>query len=139
MKSQPFLSAELDEAETIPSQVDPGAFDLMQEMRNIVLTDRDLADKAAKSFVSSMKAYSKHEASFIFRVKDLDVFGLGVSYGLLRMPAMPEIKAWKRRREAQAKARETGEMKEDAEEEDIQDEVDWEDAPVDVSLTCGRS
>ena len=89
-----------------------------------------------------MKAYSKHEASFIFRVKDLDVFGLGVAYGLLRMPAMPEIKAWKRRREAQAKAKEakiTGDDKanDPAEgvemEEDVQDEVDWEDAAVDVS------
>jgi ATP-dependent RNA helicase DDX55/SPB4 len=94
-----------------------------------------------------MKAYSKHEASFIFRVKDLDVFGLGVAYGLLRMPAMPEIKAWKRRREAQAKAKEakiTGDDNAndpvvDVEmEEDVQDEVDWEDAVVDVSRYIRR-
>lgn len=39
-----------------------------------------------------MRAYSKHEASYIFRVKDLDLVGLGKSFGLLRLPRMPELK-----------------------------------------------
>lgn len=39
-----------------------------------------------------MRAYSKHEASYIFRVKDLDFVGLAKSFGLLRLPRMPELK-----------------------------------------------
>lgn len=45
-----------------------------------------------KAFVSFIRAYSKHEASYIFRVKDLDFVGIAKSLGLLRMPNMPELK-----------------------------------------------
>ncbi len=45
-----------------------------------------------KAFVSFVRAYSKHEASYIFRVKDLDFVGLAKSFGLLRLPRMPELK-----------------------------------------------
>jgi ATP-dependent RNA helicase DDX55/SPB4 len=42
--------------------------------------------------VSFVRAYSKHEASYIFRVKDLDLIGISKSFGLLRLPKMPELK-----------------------------------------------
>ena len=45
-----------------------------------------------KAFVSFVRAYSKHEASYILRVKDLDLVGLAKSFGLLRLPKMPELK-----------------------------------------------
>lgn len=45
------------------------------------------------AFVSFVRAYSKHEASYVFRVKDLDLIGLAGAYGLLRLPKMPELKA----------------------------------------------
>ena len=45
-----------------------------------------------KAFVSFVRAYSKHEASYIFRVKDLDLIGIAKSFGLLRLPKMPELK-----------------------------------------------
>lgn len=45
-----------------------------------------------KAFVSFVKAYSKHEASYIFRVKDLDLVSVARSFGLLRLPRMPELK-----------------------------------------------
>lgn len=57
-----------------------------------------------------MRAYSKHEASYIFRTKDLDIMGLACSFGLLRLPKMPELKDRDR------------------------DKDQWNDAPVDVSL-----
>jgi ATP-dependent RNA helicase DDX55/SPB4 len=59
-----------------------------------------------KAFVSFVRAYSKHEASYVFRLKDLDLIGIAKSYGLLRLPRMPELK----------------------------DLEGWEDADVDVSL-----
>ena len=46
-----------------------------------------------KAFVSFVQAYSKHEASYIFRVKDLDLVGVAKSFGLLRLPRMPELKS----------------------------------------------
>jgi len=61
-----------------------------------------------KAFVSFVRAYSKHEASYIFRTKDLDLLGVAKSFGLLRLPKMPEFKDLSR--------------------------DGWEDAEVDVSL-----
>lgn len=47
--------------------------------------------QAAKAFVSSVRAYSKHQATYIFRVQDLDLVGLARAFGLLRLPRMPEF------------------------------------------------
>jgi ATP-dependent RNA helicase DDX55/SPB4 len=66
--------------------------------------------QATKAFVSFVRAYSKHEASYIFRIKDLDLIGVGKSFGLLRLPKMPELK------------------------DKIKD--DWENAEVDVSISA---
>lgn len=41
--------------------------------------------------MSFVRAYSKHEASYIFRIKDLDLVGVAKSFGLLRLPKMPEL------------------------------------------------
>jgi ATP-dependent RNA helicase DDX55/SPB4 len=66
-----------------------------------------------KAFVSFVRAYSKHEASYIFRVKDLDLVGVAKSFGLLRLPRMPELKDLSR--------------------------DGWEDAEVDVCPCCRES
>ncbi|KAI0372859.1 DEAD-domain-containing protein [Pilatotrama ljubarskyi] len=71
---------------------DPEVQAALQKIRQRILTDRALHDKAAKAFVSFVRAYSKHEASYIFRLKDLDLVGLAKSFGLLRLPRMPELK-----------------------------------------------
>lgn len=63
-----------------------------RQIRNLVRTDRALYDKAQRGFVSSVRAYSKHTASSIFRVLDLQWEDLGHAWGLLRLPAMPELK-----------------------------------------------
>jgi len=62
-------------------------------IRKYLLQDRALHDMAMKAFVSFIRAYSKHEASFIFRLKNLDFVGIAESYGLLRLPRMPELKS----------------------------------------------
>ena len=64
------------------------------KMRQKVLRDRDLHDKGQRAFVSWVKAYSKHQASSIFRISDLDWTDLGNAWGLLRLPKMPELKKW---------------------------------------------
>ena len=52
-----------------------------------------ILQQGMKAFVSFVQAYSKHEASYIFRVKDLDLVGVAKSFGLLRLPKMPELKS----------------------------------------------
>jgi ATP-dependent RNA helicase DDX55/SPB4 len=63
-------------------------------IRRQVLADRALYDKGQRAFVSWVKAYSKHQASSIFRVTDLDWTDLGHAWGLMRLPKMPELKKW---------------------------------------------
>ncbi len=65
-----------------------------EAIRRMALTDRAIHDKAQRAFVSWVKAYSKHQASGIFRVSDLDWEDLGKAWGLLKLPKMPELKGW---------------------------------------------
>ena len=63
-------------------------------IRQTVLSDRALNDKAKRGFVSWVRSYSKHQASSIFRIADLDWEDLGNAWGLLKLPKMPELKKW---------------------------------------------
>jgi len=73
---------------------DAAAQEVIKRMRKEVLADRAHYDKGQRGFVSWVKAYSKHQASSIFRVADLDWTELGNSWGLVRLPKMPELKKW---------------------------------------------
>ncbi|CCU75507.1 unnamed protein product [Blumeria hordei] len=63
-------------------------------LRKQVLSDRALYDLGQKAFVSWVRSYSKHQASSIFRVEDLEWSELGHSWGLVKLPKMPELKHW---------------------------------------------
>ena len=65
-----------------------------KKIRQVVLADRALNDKAKRGFVSWVRSYSKHQASSIFRLSDLDWEDLGNTWGLLKLPEMPELKNW---------------------------------------------
>lgn len=43
--------------------------------------------------MSYIKAYSNHECSHIFQIKELDLYKLGKGFGLLHMPKMPELRS----------------------------------------------
>ncbi|KAI3338475.1 ATP-dependent rRNA helicase SPB4 [Ustulina deusta] len=62
------------------------------QIRDMVKKDRALYDKAQKAFVSWVRSYSKHTASSIFRIGELDWAALGNGWGLLRLPKMPEAR-----------------------------------------------
>ncbi|TCD63297.1 ATP-dependent rRNA helicase spb4 [Steccherinum ochraceum] len=80
-----------DDGMDVDDTEDPEVSLTLETIRREVLTDRALFDKAAKAFVSFVRAYSKHEASYIFRIKDLDLVGVAKCFGLLRLPRMPEL------------------------------------------------
>ena len=63
-------------------------------IRKTVLSDRAFSDKAQRAFVSWVRSYSKHQASSIFRIGDLDWEDLGNAWGLLKLPKMPELRKW---------------------------------------------
>ena len=44
-----------------------------------------------KAFPSYIQAYSKHQATFIFRITELDIPAIAYSWGLLKLPLMPEL------------------------------------------------
>ncbi|KAF2874639.1 ATP-dependent rRNA helicase-like protein spb4 [Massariosphaeria phaeospora] len=64
------------------------------KIRSVAKGDRAIYDKAQRGFVSWVRAYSKHTASSIFRIADLQWDELGSAWGLLRLPSMPELKKW---------------------------------------------
>jgi ATP-dependent RNA helicase DDX55/SPB4 len=94
----PFLAvrktpvALLDEPKISVSEED--AATTTSRIRELAMQDRGLYDKAQKAFVSWVRSYSKHQASSIFRVNELDWLDLANAWGLLRMPKMPELKNW---------------------------------------------
>lgn len=67
---------------------------ITSKIRALALKDRALHDKAQRAFVSWVRAYSKHQASSIFRIADQDWSDLASAWGLLRLPRMPEAKKW---------------------------------------------
>ena len=73
---------------------DEDAQAVTKAIRQVVLSDRAFNDKAKRGFVSWVRSYSKHQASSIFRLADLDWEDLGNAWGLLRLPKMPELKNW---------------------------------------------
>ncbi|QRV80376.1 DEAD/DEAH box helicase [Ceratobasidium sp. AG-Ba] len=93
LKEHPYLHPNgASTSQTGPERpLDETATYLFKEIRNIVQIDRDIYEKSMKAFVSFVRAYSKHEASYIFRIKDLDLVGVAKSFGLIRLPKMPEL------------------------------------------------
>ncbi|EEB05598.2 ATP-dependent RNA helicase Spb4 [Schizosaccharomyces japonicus yFS275] len=66
--------------------------ELVSTLRKACKKDRDIYEKGLRAFVSHVKAYSKHQASFIFRVKELDLPQMATAYALLHLPKMPELR-----------------------------------------------
>lgn len=65
---------------------------LNRKLHEMQRKDKNIFDKGTRAFVSHVKAYSKHECNLLLRVKDLDLGKVASSYGLLRLPKMPEMK-----------------------------------------------
>ncbi|KAF8238700.1 DEAD-domain-containing protein [Tricholoma matsutake] len=94
LKEHPYLTdgGSTSSQERDERPIDPQVDISIVQIRKVILSDRAIHDQAAKAFVSFVRAYSKHEASYIFRLKDLDLVGVAKSFGLLQLPKMPEMK-----------------------------------------------
>jgi len=76
----------------LPMPPDEDAESATESIRKFMRQDRSHHDKGQKAFVSWLRSYSKHQASSIFRVADLDWEALGKAWGLLKLPKMPELR-----------------------------------------------
>ena len=83
----PLLSPRIDVSAT-------ESLEATQTLRTIVLQDRAIHDKGLRGFVSWVRAYSKHQASSIFRVSDIEWQDEAEAWGLLKLPKMPELRTW---------------------------------------------
>lgn len=63
-----------------------------KQVEEYMLADRARHELAVRAYVALVRTYTKHIASSIFRVAELDLVGLARMYGLLRVPKMPELK-----------------------------------------------
>lgn len=87
-KNQKVTMMKVDIAEDWSENFD----ELNNKIHNIQKKDKNVFDKGTRAFVSHVKAYSKHECNLLLRVRDLDLGKVATSYGLLRLPKMPEMK-----------------------------------------------
>ncbi|KAK6145546.1 hypothetical protein DH2020_022366 [Rehmannia glutinosa] len=62
------------------------------KIRSAAKKDRDIMEKGLRAFVSYVRACKEHHCSFIFRWKELEIGKLGMGFGLLQLPSMPEVK-----------------------------------------------
>lgn len=74
------------------SVTDEDAEKAAAKIRALACADREIFDMSHKAFPSFVRSYSKHEASSIFRIKDLDWYDLAKQYGLVQLPKMSELK-----------------------------------------------
>ncbi|CAN4083979.1 unnamed protein product [Withania somnifera] len=65
---------------------------IIDEIRSAAKKDRDIMEKGLRAFVSYIRAYKEHHCSYILRWKDLEIGKLGMGYGLLQLPSVPDVK-----------------------------------------------
>ncbi|XP_073019161.1 DEAD-box ATP-dependent RNA helicase 18 [Primulina eburnea] len=66
--------------------------DIIPQIRAAAKRDRDIMEKGLRAFVSYIRAYKEHHCSYIFRWKELEIGKLGMGFGLLQLPSIPEVK-----------------------------------------------
>lgn len=64
----------------------------IERLQSWVREDRARHDLALRSFLSYVRFYMNHTATSIFRIPCLDLVEIGRSFGILRLPRMPELK-----------------------------------------------
>ena len=85
---------ENEKVEMIESEIDipPDADESLNRIRLHAKENKEFFKKSMEAMVSYARAYSEHKLKLIFRKKKLDFVALGNSFGLVRLPVMPELK-----------------------------------------------
>lgn len=75
-----------------PPLTPPMPTPLTEQLRGFAQGDRAVMEKGLRAVVSFVRAYKEHHCNFIFRWKELPLGRLAMGFGLLQLPAMPELK-----------------------------------------------
>ncbi|PON79120.1 DEAD-box ATP-dependent RNA helicase [Parasponia andersonii] len=73
-------------------QFSEDASDVVPELRSAARKDRDVMEKGVRAFVSYVGGYRKHECSYIFSWKELEIGKLAMGFGLLKLPSMRDVR-----------------------------------------------
>ncbi|TNN09953.1 ATP-dependent RNA helicase DDX55 isoform 4 [Schistosoma japonicum] len=65
---------------------------ISERIRSLCKNDKLLHEKAIRAFVSYVQFYRKHECNLLLNHKKLDYGRLANGFGLLQLPAMPELR-----------------------------------------------
>ncbi|KAG8458877.1 hypothetical protein KFE25_004211 [Diacronema lutheri] len=68
------------------------ASDAIADAKRALVADRALLEKAARAFVSHVRAYREHQLKYIFEFSKLNLGALATSYALLKMPRVTELR-----------------------------------------------
>lgn len=68
---------------------------ICEAMQSEAILDRDVLEKGTRSFVSFIRGYKENDCKFIFRLEDLDIPSLALSFGLVKLPKVEELRALK--------------------------------------------
>ena len=66
-----------------------------EALKSFAMADRDVLESGSTAFMAFLRAYQEHLCSFIFRFEELDIGSVARSYGLLRLPKIPETRGKK--------------------------------------------
>ncbi|KAI1726764.1 DEAD/DEAH box helicase domain-containing protein [Ditylenchus destructor] len=76
----------------IPGITNDNAVALRERVQQLAINDRDILEKGSRAFISTIQAYTRHDCQIVCRLKDLDVSGIANSFGLIRLPILPEFR-----------------------------------------------
>jgi ATP-dependent RNA helicase DDX55/SPB4 len=68
---------------------------ICETMQSEAIIDRDVLEKGTRSFVSFIRGYKENDCKFIFRLEQLDIPSLALSFGLVKLPKVEELRALK--------------------------------------------
>lgn len=65
--------------------------DYLNRIKKLAKTQREMVEKNTVAFISFIRAYKEHYCNYIFRLNTLDMGSLARSFGLIKLPKMPEL------------------------------------------------
>ena len=81
---------------------------VLESFKALNARDRTALEMGSTAFMAFLRSYKEHQCSYIFRYSELDLGSVARSYGLLRLPKIPETRVGTARNRYSAKKGESG-------------------------------
>ena len=87
-----LLSKHLDGKPIAAVPSETRTLELYNNMKELIMSDRDLLERGTRAFVSFVCAYKEHQCSYIFNFSKLNLLHLTHGFILLQLPKMRELR-----------------------------------------------